>query len=235
MTDQSRIPRGIDNFNPYLITTVTYFQEGMPTNNATRLGISVEEVTQWKNYLTEWSPLYLLYSDKKNSRTTAVIDQLYDIIDRVILFDQTNHILDRIAVSLNVTIVDLETFNIKKGALQKSSRTIPQKPISEQVTVTLQPIGGGSVNIKCYSTTGARPAIYEDADCVQYVYQVGNTPPVSALAPGMTKDLSTKGAFSLALGADNAGKTLYIFFRWFNTKHPELAGPWSGLQTTWLL
>jgi len=235
MTDRSRVPRGIDNCNSYLITTVAYFQQGMPTNNATRLGISVEEVTQWKDYLTEWSPLYLLYSDKKNSRTTAVIDQLYDIIDRVILFDQTNHILDRIAVSLNVTIVDLETFNIKKGALQKDTRTVPQKPISEQVTVTFKPIGGGSVNIKCYSTTGARPAIYEDADSVQFVYQVGGTPPASALASGMNKDLSTKGAFNLALGADAAGKTLYIFFRWFNTKHPELAGPWSGLQTTWLL
>jgi len=235
MTDQSRIPRGIDGFNPYIIKTVAYFADGTPTTNASRLGISEEEVNQWTGFLTEWSPLYLKYSDKRNSRTTAVIDQLYDIVDRVIAFDQTNHILDRIAVSLNVNIVDLETFNIRKGALQKSGRSIPQKSITDSVSVTLQPIGGGSVSVKCYSPTGARPAILSDADSVQYVYSVGIAAPASAMADGLSKDLSTKGSFTLALGADAAAKSLFIYFRWFNTKHPELAGPWSTLQTTLLL
>lgn len=235
MADQSRIPRGIEDFNPYLINTSAYLSAGAPTTNAARLGITEEEVTQWKGYLTNWSPLYLKYSDKRNSRTTAVTDQLYQIIDNVIGFDQSNHILDRIAASTSVTIVDLTTFNIKKGALQKASRTIPQKPIIEPVTVTIQPIGGGSVTIKCYSSTGARPGIYGAADCVQYLFQVGDTAPVSAESASLSKDLSTKGAFTLQLGPGATGKSLYIYFRWYNTRHPELAGPWSGLQTTLLL
>lgn len=72
----------------------------------------------------------------------------------------------------------METFHIKKGVLQKSIYILPQTPISEPVTVTLLPLGGGFLAIKCYSTTGQRASIYENADCVRYVYLVGDIPPV---------------------------------------------------------
>ena len=150
-------------------------------------------------------------------------------------FDQDNHILDRIAASPNVTIVDMETFNIKKGSLQKTTKSVSSTPISEPVTVTIQPIGGGSLTVKCYSTTGQRASIYDGADSVQYLYLVGDTAPASAEADGLTKEVSTKASFTLALGSGSSAKNLYIFFRWYNTKHPELAGPWSSLQTTLIL
>ena len=154
------------------------------------------------------------------------------IIDETADFDQSNHILDRIAASPNVTIADMETFNIKKRVLQKSTRTIPTTPIVDSVSITLIPIGGGSILLKCYRSTGQRAAICEEADCVQYLYQVGDTPPASADAGSLKNGLSTKASFTLALGASSSGKTLYIYFRWYNTKHPELAGPWSSLQTS---
>jgi len=234
MSDGSRIPRGIDGFNPYITSTSTYLKTGIPTN-AERLGITIQESGKWDGFMTAWAPLYLLYSDKKNSRTTAVIDQLQDIINQCVMLDQTDHILDRIAASANVTIVDMETFNIKKGMLQKTTRTVPTTPITEQVTVAIQPIGGGSVKIKCYSLSGQRSAIPDDADSVQYAYMVGTIPPASVKAEDMIHDLSTKATFTLPLGAENSAKYLYIYFRWYNTRHHDLNGPWSPLNSTLLL
>lgn len=234
MADGSRIPRSIEKFNPFIGNTTAYLKEGLPTN-ADRLGILPAELTKWDGFLTAWTPLYVKYSDKKNSRTTAVKDQLWDIVDQCIDFDHTSHILDRIAASPNVTIVDMETFNIKKGVLQKNTRSVSNTPISELVAAIVQAIGGGSVTIKCYSVTGQRAAIMDDADSVQIAYSVGTTPPASVKSEGLTYDLSTKATFTLALGAENSAKYLYIYFRWYNTKHPELNGPWSMLETVLIM
>jgi hypothetical protein len=235
MTTGTRIPRGIEDFNPYIANTNAYLLAGTPTTNAVRLGILPDEVSQWSDIATTWSPLYVKYSDKKNSRTTAIKDQLLSLIDQCVELDLTCHLLDRIAASPNVTIEDMGAFNIKKGILMKTTRSIPQTPITEPVTVTIQPLGGGSITIKCYSTTGERAAIYDDADSVQFVYQVGGTPPVAADVSGLEKDISTKAIFTLALGSSSSAKYLYIYFRWYDTKRPNLAGPWSAMQTTLIL
>jgi hypothetical protein len=230
MATGTRMPRGIDQFHLYFGNAVSYLQDGAPTTNAERLGVLPAEVTQMAGYLADWIPLYSRYSDKKKSRTTSVKDQLLVLIDKIVTYDQTNHILDRVAASPNVTVDDMETFNIKKGVLQKSPGSGGSTPISEQVTVTMQPLGGGMMSIKCYGMTAQRAGITGGADSVQFLYLVGDTAPVSAEAAGLTKELSSKAAFTLLLGAGSSTKTLYIYFRWFNTRHPELAGPWCALQ-----
>ncbi len=234
MTSRTRIPRSIDEFNSYIAITGGYLAEGNPTN-ASRLGITNAEVATWQGFGTTWLPLYLKYSDKKNSRTTAVKDQLIATINETVEYDQTYHIIDRIASSTSATITDWETFNIKSGMLQKNTHTVHDTPISEQVSVTIQPLGGGMLSVKCYTNTSQRAGVCDEADCVQYTYSVGTTPPASADAEGLKKDLSTKGSFTLNLGAASSAKYLYIYFRWYNTKHPELAGPWSSLQSMLIL
>ena len=234
MSEGSRIPRGIDDYNSYINNTTAYLKTGTPTN-AERLGVSTEELAKWEGFLTAWNPLYVKYSDKNNGRTIAVTDQLHNLIDQCTLFNQTNHILDRIAASANVTIVDMETFNIKKGILQKPTRTIPVSAITEKLTVTLQAIGGGSVTIKCYGVSAQRAGIRAGADSVQYAYMVGTTPPTSIKAPGLTFELTTRAVLTLALGAENTAQYLYIYFRWYSTKRPKLSGPWSELNTTLIL
>lgn len=232
MTSKARIPRTFEEFNTYITTTSSYMADGTPTTNAVRLGLLDAEVAQWTALGTEWSPLFVKYGDKKNSRTTAIKDQMLLIVDNVVNLDQTQHILDRIAASPNVTIADMETFNIKKGVLQKTTRTVSTTPINEAVVSGIQLLGGGSVAIKCRTTSGERASICEGADCVQYNYMVGTTPPTSADDQALKSGLSTKASFNLVLGAASSEKKLYIYFRWNNTKHPELAGPWSALQTT---
>jgi hypothetical protein len=156
---------------------------------------------------------------------------LLAIIKKAVKLDQDNHILDRIASSPAAIIVDFETFNIKKGQLQKSTRSLAVTAITDVVTATVQPLGVASFSVKCRSNFGTRASIYPGADSVQYVYQIGDTPPASYDAVGLTKEISTRASFKLNLGGDASGKTLYIFFRWYNTKHPELAAPWSIMQT----
>ena len=235
MAAGARIPRSIDEFNKYIVKTSSYIGQGTPVTNGERVGLLPTEITKWKAFETEWSPLFVLYSDVTNSRTRAIRNNMLQIIDDVIAYDQANHILDRIAASPNATLYDLGMFNINGGVLPKTTRSVPTTPITEPVTVTFQPLGGGSITIKCYSTTGQRASIYNNADSVEYLYQVGTTPPVAADENVLKKGISTKGSFTVALNPDTPGKFLYIYFRWYNTKHPELAGPWSSLQTTMIM
>ena len=232
---RQRISRSIDEFGKYIVKTNSYIAAGTPVTNGERLGLLPAEITQWKAFETQWNPLFVLYSDITNSRTRAIRNTMVQIIDDVIKYDQDNHILDRIAASPNVTIDDLGIFNIYGGVLPKTTRTVPTTPIKEPVTVTFQALGGSSINVKCYGTTGSRAAIYEDADSVQYLYQVGTTPPAAPDEDELKVGISTKASYVMTLSPDSAGKFLYIYFRWYNTKHPELSGPWSGLQTNMIM
>jgi hypothetical protein len=235
MADKSRTPRSIILFNPYVSNVVAYLKEGTPTTNAERLGVLPTEVDQWAIIADKWEPLYIKYTDKKQSRTTSIKNELLHLIDQFIKLDQQAHILDRIASSPNVTIADLSTFNIKKGVLKKATRTVGVTPIDEPVVATIIPFGGGSFSIKCRSTTATRAGIFGGADSVQFAYKIGDTPPASAKEFGLIVGLSTKAIFTLPLGADASTKFLYIYFRWNNTKHPELAGAWGSLQTMLIL
>jgi len=230
MKDTTRIPRRIEKFNPYIANTNAYLLAGTPTN-ATRLGLLPAEVTQWTVYATTWPPLYLTYSDKKKSRTTLGKDQLKSIIYQAVDYDQKHHILDRIAASPNVTLADLETFNIKKGILPNQIRTVSLKSIGEPVVASVQSLGSGIFAIKCHHSTGTRASIFEEADTLQYAYLIGDKAPASADDPGLTKEVSTKATFTLKIGAGFTEQHLYIYFRWYNTVHPDLAGPWSNLIT----
>jgi hypothetical protein len=49
---------------------------------------------------------------------------------------------------------------------------------------------------------------------------------------GMTKTLFTKAKIIQQVGTENEGMILCEFLQWYIPKHPELAGPWSDLQTT---
>jgi len=232
MPVQSRIPRSIDSFSTYITNTNTYMLAGTPTNWS-RLGWLQAEMTQWTSFVTQNAPLYAKYSDKKGGRTTAVIEQLHLIIKQCTTLNNNNHLLDRIAAAPTVSIIDMQTFHINKGVLQASARTNVQAGIAETVTAALVPIGGGDVQMKCRTTHDSkRPSIPDDADSVQYAYQAGGTAPVSADDASLKKDMSTRAAFTLHTGPGNAAKSLYIFFRWYNSKHPDLAGPWSAIQTT---
>jgi len=231
MSDTTRIPRNVEGFNPYIINTNNYLLDGEPTN-ADRLGILPAESDKWTGFATEWPPLYLKYRDKKNNRTTLIKDKLLEILNKCVEYDQENHILDRIAASPNVMIADLEAFNIKKGVLQKQTRTISLKPIDEAVVASVKSLDSGIFAIKCRHSGKTRASIFSEANTVQYAYLIGDKAPASGDDLGLKKEVSTKASFRLKIGADNTEKHLYTYFRWYNTVHPDLAGPWCSVITT---
>ena len=234
MPDRSRIPRAIDRFNNYISNTNSYLVAENAAN-AFRLGLLPDEVTCWTGFVRAWNPLYLKYIDEKGSRTTAIKDQLHSIIASCVIFDQTNHLLDRIAASPVVTVSDMEIFNIKKGILRKTTHTRPQAALTEPLFAAIQPIGGGTVSIKCRGASGGRAAIFAGADAVQFNYTIGDTPPISADVYGLKSEISTKASIILTLGSACSEKHLYIYLRWYLVKHPALAGPWSSVQTVLVL
>lgn len=228
----TRIPLQPVAFNSYLINTTNYLNDGNPTKNSDRLGITADEMLKWNSIHEQWQALYPLYIDKPMSRTKAVITQLQSTIEELHTFNKSKHLLDRIASSPNATAVDLEIFNIKTSTGKKSATTLP---IQSAVLAAFQVLGGGSLTVKCRSENSQRPGIIAEADSVQMVYMVGTTPPESADMPGLNKELSSKSTFVLSLGSASSGKSLYIYFRWYNSRHPELAGPWSAMYSTLIL
>lgn len=228
------IPTTISAFNPYIRNSNEYLAQGSPVTNAERLGIPANQLAKWKEIGDRWIPVFNKYSDKVNSRTGAVTSELYDIIEEAHAFESEVLMFAHIAISPIATSTDLETFGIRNPN-PKSTRTIPQTPIKEQVDALLQPIGGGSIAVKCFNSGGKRASIHEGANCVQYRYTVGAIAPSSPIDVNLIVNQSTKATFTLNAGAENSGLRIYIYFRWFNTKHPELAGPWSDQQNTLIL
>jgi hypothetical protein len=228
----SCIPLSYDKFNTYLQNTTAFLFEGTPTANYVRLGIPEAIAKGWKEIGTRWNPLYSKYVDKYNLRTQAVCDELRAIVESTRKFEDENHLIALVAISPNATVTDRETFSINGANGQKKSRTTSQSQITSLINAILKPIGGGSISIKCYDAKSKRPAINETANCVQYRYCIGNTTPTSVEDDILDMNISTKSSFILQAGAENEGKRLHIYFRWYNTKHPEVSSPWCPLQST---
>lgn len=231
----SRIPISIKPFNGFANCAINYLTEGTPETNAVRLGIQDSDLQVLVALRDRWNPLFALYENKRSSRTLLVTDQLHAIIADWKAYDKEHHLLDRIAASPNVTVTDLSTFNIKSGPLAKPNHSRPTKPITTLVLPEIKQLGGGTLELKCANSDDNRIAIIEDASQVEVRYQVGPTAPTSASDPMLRQTASTHARFSLDLGAENSGKTAYLYFRWINSKYPALAGPWSNLSSVFIL
>ena len=201
---------------------------GTPKNYV-RFDFTESEMTSLDGILTRWKPLYALYSDKEKTRTSLVVAQLQDLMGEFNALNQSNRLLDRIAASANVTIEDLKTFNIK---VPSGKRSVGVQPIQMGVNVSVQLLGGGSATFKCREEGSSSASIIDGADSIQFAYMVGTTPPESVDAVGIILGITTRATFTLALGTGASTKYLYIYFRWYNAKHPELAGPWSRVVST---
>jgi len=228
------IPTKIEDYNPYSHTTSTFLMEGGTTKNYERLGISLEVANGWVAINTKWKTPFEKYMDKYQQRTPAVIDELMTIIADAQQFDMDNKLLARIAISPNATVNDFEIFNIRDGQRKGRTRTKPQLAITTQVDAQLQPLGGGSVKVKCYAS-GSRPSIPDPGDSVQFRYMTGNTAPTSAEDSNLKMSFHTRSSFILSTGDNNVGLRLFIYFRWFNTRHQDIVGPWSKLESTIIL
>ncbi len=230
MTRSSRMPKSIPAFSVYLEGAVDYLLAGAPQTNADRLGLEEIDVQSLSDIRDRWLPLYQLYENKRNTRTSIITSQLHELMQETRDLDIDRHILDRIASSPNATLIDLSTFNIKAGALAKKAQRLTDS-LEARVLPDILQMSGGVLLIKCYNNLDLRRGIVEGANSLEYRYRVSDEEPATADEEGLISGLSTKASFKLKLGQKSGNKQLHIFFRWYNTKYPELAGPWSNLFT----
>jgi hypothetical protein len=76
------------------------------------------------------------------------------------------------------------------------------------------------------------------ADSIQYAWTVMDkqqNAPADAESAAYRRDISTKAIFHFEAGVENTGRWLAIRFRWYNSKHPHLAGVWSDVQVLLIL
>lgn len=229
----NRVPETIAVFNSYIVTTDNYLQAlstGSTTiHNWERLGLSSANASDWHTFKQGWTDtLYPKYQDPLQS-TSAVKKQVRDFMTDFKEF--AIPLLNIMAASPNATSDDEEVFNFKIGRAAPSHDTTP---IEETVVFDAKPLGGGELKFTCRTASDThRASLAPGADSVQLAYLIIDTGTEINVNPDeekMIKETVTKSSFIKHAGAGNVGKTMVTFARWYNTKHPELAGPWSAMQ-----
>ena len=225
MNSRNRVPIGISDFNNYINNTDDYQLAGTPNSNALRLGLSAANSLEWKNRRIAWVALYKKYIDPSLC-TTVVIDEMRLSMKGFKTFSQP--LLNIIAASPAATTLDASTFGFTLG---RKNPTTPNTPLNFSMMLDVQSKGGGDMAIKCRTSNDSnRPGKPNGADTVQLAIHLGDTPPANA-DDNTIRELSTKASFIYHAGTANSGKSMHVFARWYNTKHPELAAPWSAMLT----
>jgi hypothetical protein len=224
-----------------------YFSVAVPYvgTNSARFGISDERkdalIAYYGTPSTADTYLYFLakWADS-STRTRIVITKLEDSEEKMkkMLTEIYNDI-----PATTWTADDRDILNRKTGL--PKTHTIPITPIAEKCIAGLTAKGSGVIGVKCRSNEDDKRASKpEGADAVEAAYR--NDPPlitedengnkivskdkVQLKSPddGTTKVIVTKASFDLQFPIEDAGNNIQFYFRFINTKHPNLNGLWSG-------
>lgn len=224
----ARVPKNAAEFNDYLLSTDNFLQaisSGI-IHNWERLQLSQQNADDWHARRLLWEPLYAKKQDPAQ-RTKIVNAEVTTFIKDFKIFSA--NILDKIAGSDNATEADAIMFNVVLSGQQKAP-SHPTTPITEQCVISIEPLGGAEFKLSFRTSTDTgKPSLAEGADSVLFALQVGGTAPESA-DDIEEKVLSTKATLVQSVDTQNIGQRLYIAQRWYHTKYPDLAGPWSTIQ-----
>jgi hypothetical protein len=231
MADKSRVPKQIQKFNTYINETDDRLLEVNPdTGNPwwTDYGMPAGEQADWHNRRLLWrDTIFADYSDPEKS-TSIAKQKVRNFIPAFSVFAKKP--LDRIVVS-DVADEDEETiFRIK---LERAEPSHPTTAIETDCVGAVRSIRLGTAKISVRSSTDtSRASIAEDADSVQVSYIVRDAGAPDIADPNdklMTKTLFFEAQFDLDLGSDNQGRWVNIYFRWYLSRYPQFAGPWSSM------
>jgi hypothetical protein len=239
-----RITRIIPGFNSYITTTDDYQKLEDPVShiaNYERLGLIVQNSTDWSAKRVAWVALYAKYCDATTC-TRAVKANVNQFIKDFRAF--ANPLLNKMSSSGAATHDDELVFNFKAT---RSKPTHHNEPISKICYVRFIPVGGGVYKVHCYDNSDAsRASVTDGADGVMMYWTAID--PVDMATSGKSDDSELSGkvkapmtagecqkqfmysgaSFTFDPGEGSVGKKLFYFVRWFNSKHPELAGPVTG-------
>src|ERR1051325_6008848 len=229
---KTRVSEAIAVFNPYVNETDDYLaevcDEGPPeVHSWERLGIAEGKKDEWHTRRLYWrDTLYPAWSNKL-TKTEPVNKEVKNFIKSFREF--ANPQLNIMAASPNATEDDEAMFNFKRTR-KKPSKKVTQ--ITQQCMLALANIMGGEILVSVRTLIDSkRASIFKGADSFQVAFKIlnmGDAPPNSP-NDGCEKDIITKAKNIVPTGPENRGKMLYVFVRWYLTKYPHLAGPWSNM------
>ena len=222
----ARIPRTIAEFFSYLERTDNYLQLVIVPTNGTRLGMSITNVAKWHTNAGNGAALYLQYKDPLQTGP-SVKTKVKKLMTDFFAFAQPQ--LDIIAASENATTDDAEVFNV---VLVRKKPTHKTEKIKNKCYATSESMGGCRYTFRCRTLTDAkRASLAPGSDSVEIAYLIGDKDTKVPTADEMVlRQAFSKAMFIKELGTINSQKVLYIYFRWTNSKHPELASSWSDLM-----
>ncbi len=229
----SRIPYSPALFNDYIQNTNGRLQATNPvTSNPyyQDYNISVPDSKDWDSRCNNWvTTVYATYINPATSTAIAKED-VKNFITEFHTFG--GPLLNKILASGIAGSTEEHIFNF---VLDRSDPTHSTTPIAAQCIAGIHGMGMGMYEFGCKGNNkDGRNSKVHGADSVQFAYALSALPPAPSPTPdsaGMVKELSTSATFTHDFGTDSPGKWLTVYFRWYNTKHPQLAGAWSSVQT----
>lgn len=232
MADESRVPRTIAKFNAYINETDDRMLEVNPdTSNPywQDYGLTAAEQTDWHDKRKEWrDTLYKDYNDPTKSTGIAKA-KVRNFIPAFSVFAKKP--LDKIVLS---SVADEDEESIFHVKLERAAPSHPTTAIDADCVAAIKSIKMGNAKISVRASADSkRPSIVEGADSVQVSYAVlepGDPDIINPDDKRMTKQLFFEAQFSLDLDADNQGKRVIMYFRWYLSRYPQFAGDWSGMH-----
>jgi hypothetical protein len=209
---------------------------------ATRLGVSTANINIIKNLfgdlLTEntWCWLWVLYAGGDATCTPNIKKAIAAL--RVKIEKALSVIYNDIPASV-WNDDDRSIFGRATGAY---APRITPGVITEKCYPTPVPMGGAKMKITCKSATDqSRASVGEGANGVQIAYIVIDQPHMDGMTDTSqlkratittpeqctNKEFFSGASFTLELDPIHAGRNLQFFVRWYNSKYPKNAGPWS--------
>jgi hypothetical protein len=254
MANAANLTGTLDEFNAQITTDVNYL-----TANKVRLVISATNITalnlQYTNPGTGvpqsqlgWLELYNLHSNTDTN--TQTITNLVGIRRK-----QIEATVKTICGDIPNSVLTPNDRSALIWPVSKTTRTTHKVATTNLITFKSVGLGGGDVKTRCFPSGGAinnptaatqrstkksgkqraaRPHKekgYEIRRSYMLIKQ-GAAQPTDPNAAGMTMEVITKANSVKHYGTANEGMVLCEFLQWYNPKHPELAGPWSSMQTT---
>jgi len=250
----SRISNSPRLFDPYISTTddrLLAIEPGSGLPYWQYLGLSSANATDWHNKRMFWdAPVTGLFAQYSNPdiSTGSVKKRVKLFINDFRIF--ANPLLNLIAASPNASPNDEDIFNLVLN-VNRQKPSHPHTHIADQCFTDW--LGGKGGNMKAVSRSShdtKRASLAERADGVQYAWKIMDTKPNAVESEEAGNETATKlkrgpqnpddgtkqeffsgATHEFIFGADKEGMYLCIWTRWFHSKHPELAGAWSEMQT----
>ena len=240
-----RVPSQLAKFNSYILKAVNYLNFENPVThikNGIRLGLVQTELDNLSDMLHDWIEMYVLHLDTQTKTRITRVTVVTFIKNFTIFF---RPILDRINVSANCTNEDRMELNIAIKKPYSRKRT----QIKDVVYDNAKQLGGGEIEITCRTISDAkRASIHPDATGWYIAYDIVDPklenpelhPKIKLIAPVSADEcfnnsFHTRAKDVTVVGAENTGRELVYFVRWYNHRNPALSGPYGPAKTIVIL